>query len=170
MAQKKFIARLVLQGISVLGILLGFYLFLDSIYMIFSIQRDNLSDLCSSLIISVGMLVLAAFLIYSSYLMLRGKSFRVIKAFSALLALMSFSLVVQFGDFFINTDIEKKSLTIESIVVLASILVSAFVFVLIYTISVILLERLKEATYGPEKISETQNSTDDSGPDGSMKG
>jgi hypothetical protein len=157
---KKDTAKLVLQGISVIGILIGFYLFVDNVYTIFSVQRDNAGVLSSLRLFEVGMLVLAAFLIYSSYLMLRGKSFKVIKSFSVLPAMMSFSLVARFGDLFTNTDIEEKSSTIESIVTLASVLVSAFVFVIIYTISVILLERLKEAAYGPEKISETQNSSD----------
>jgi len=165
--QKKIIARLVLQGISILGILLGFFCFLRAISLIFSIQRDDLNDIFFSPIFSVIMLVLASFLIYPSYLMLRGKSFAVVKGFSALLALISFILATRFVLFFSTTlDIEKKGRLIEFIVLLAPLLI----LVLVYRISVKLLERLKQDAYGPEKISETQHSTDDSGPDGSMKG
>ena len=162
MAQrKKIIARLVLQGISILGILLGFTFFYIAIGMIFLIQRDNLTELCLSLFISVCMFVLAAFLIYPSYLMLRGKSFGVIETIAVLLAWTLPAFVFLLVEAFTTTlDSEKKAWPTEPIVVLVCLLVYLLVLVLVYKISVKLFERLKEAAYGPEKTSETQNSTD----------
>ncbi len=158
---KKDTARLVLEGISILGILFGLTFFYIAIAMIFPIQRDNLTDLFFSLIFSVGGFVLAAFLIYPSYLMLRGRSFRVIKSIAALLALTLSSPIIHLSIAFTKTsDSEKKTWPSEPIVVLLSFLVYVLVFVLVYKISVKLLERLKEAACGPEKTSETQNSTD----------
>ena len=147
--QKKKIARLVLQGISILGILFGFTSLYLAFVFTFSIQRDNIFG---SLIIPVYGFVLAAFLIYPSYLMLRGKSFGVIKTIAVLLAIIPFGLIGKHIETFTTLDSEKKTWSI--------FLVSVFVFVLVYIISVKLLERLKQAGYGPEKISETQHSTD----------
>ena len=163
MAQlKKNIARLILQGISILGIFFGFVCFLGGIsFMIFSIQRDNLSELCFSLIFLAWMWVLGIYLLYPSYKMLRGRSFGVIKSIAALLALMSLNLIDPFVEFFTTTLVSgKKARFIEDIVGCSSFLFFVLVFVLVYKISVKLLERLREAAYGPKKISGTQHSTD----------
>ena len=162
MAQQKMnIARLVLQAISILGILCGFAFFSSAIVMIFWFPRDNLTQLCILLIMSVWMVILGAFMLYPSYKMLRGRSFGVIKSISALLALISFSSVMQFADVFITTlESEKETRFIGIIVNFASFLFSALVFAIVYKVSVKLLERLRIAAYGPKNISETQNSTD----------
>ena len=47
---KKTTARLILQGISVLGMLLGLSLVLCSITMIFAMSRDDLAHLCFGLL------------------------------------------------------------------------------------------------------------------------
>jgi len=161
MAQpKKNIARLALQGISILGILLGFSFFLGAIAMIFSFQKDNLTELCFSLFILLWMLVLGAFLMYPSYKMLRGRSFEVIKSISAFLALTSFGFIVPFTENITNSVTREMSIATKTIVDLASFLLLVLFSVLVYKISMKLLERLRVAAYSPEEISETQNSTD----------
>ena len=159
MAQpKKNIARLVLQGISILGILLGLGCFCSSIAMIFSFDRKNLYGL---LMFSGIGLVLAAFLIYPSYKMLRGRSFEVLKSIAALLALTSFSFIEPFTDFIRTRLVGENASTVkEAMVDFSSFLLFVLVSVLVYKGSVKLLERLKKAAYGPKHISETQNSTD----------
>jgi uncharacterized membrane protein (UPF0136 family) len=153
---KKIIARLVLQGISVLGILLGFSCFLSSIAMIFSFDRVNLY---SRIIFSGTGIVLGAFLMYPSYLMLRGKSFTVIKSITALLALSAFCLIDPFTEF-ISTSINREMpIVTNTIVDCASFLLFVLVSVLVYKISIKLLDRLIEAAYGPEILSDTQQST-----------
>lgn len=154
---KKKIARLTIQGISVLGILVGFFCFLSAISLIFSIQRNDFNDILSSPVFSAIMWVLASLLIYPSYLMLRGKSFAALKGFSALLSLICFVLAVRFVRFISTTlEIEKKSLAIEVIVSLTPLLFWVLVSGIIFK----LLQRLKQAAYGPEIISETQISMD----------
>lgn len=162
MAQlKKNIARLVLQGISILGILFGFISFLSGIAIIFSIQRDNLANICGSLIFSGALLVLGAYLIYPSYLMLRGRAFGVIKSIAAFLALIFSGFVNSLVEVYTNTlDSGTMSRFIEDIAGFASMLVFVLVFVLVYSISVKLLERLREAAYGHKNISGTQDSKD----------
>jgi hypothetical protein len=161
MAQpKKKIAKLVLQGISVLGILFGFFCFFFAIDFIFSIQKDNLFDLCISLLLSAWMLVLGAFFMYPSYKMLRGRSFLVIKSMAALLALSAFSLVERLIEF-INTLINRELSILEQTAVdSSSFLLAVVVFVLVYKICTKLLGKLRIAAYGLEEISEAQHSTE----------
>ncbi len=158
--QKKNIARLVLQGISIIGILCGFAFFSSAIVMIFWFPRDNLTQLCILLIMSVWMVILGAFMLYPSYKMLRGRSFGVIKSISALLALMSFSLIEPFNEVLTTSVTGEMSIVTKSIVNFASFLLFVLFSVLVYKVSVKLLERLKEAAYGHKNISGTQNSTD----------
>lgn len=158
--QKKNIARLVLQGISILGILLGLTFFLFAIAMIFSLQKENLTELCFSLFIFVGMLVLGAVLIYPSYKMLRSRSFEAIKSISAFLALTFFSLPMPYAKdltTYLNSEMPTE---IKAFADLAFFLLVAFVSLLVYKISMKLLESLMKAAYGPEKIPETQESKD----------
>ena len=154
--QKKNIARLILQVISILGILFGIGLFSTSIAMIFSFDRENLFGW---LMFSGVGLVLAAFLIYPSYKMLRGKSFEVIKSIAALLALTSFNLI-PFAENLTKSDSGEMSRITEDIIIFGSLALSWLAFILVYKVSVKLLERLRIAAYAPKIIPETQHSTD----------
>lgn len=158
--QKKNIARLVLQGISILGIIFGFCCFFSAIFIIFSILRGKLDIDFVWLIQLAVLLVLGAFLLYPSYLMLRGRSFEIIKSISVLLALPCFGLFWPFVEILTTSGSGKMSRFIENIVVLASGLFFVVVVVLVYSICVKLLRRLVKAAYGTNNISGTQHSTD----------
>ncbi len=158
--QKKDIARLVLQGISILGILFGISCFFFAIDFIFSFPREDLTDLCVVLIMLIWMLVLGAFFLYPSYKMLRGRSFEVLKSMAALLALSAFGLIMPFAEDLTQSDSQEMSRILEDIIFFASLALSALAFVLVYKVSVKLLNRLQKAAYGPEITSETQDSTD----------
>ncbi|MCP4609049.1 MAG: hypothetical protein GY845_10100 [Planctomycetes bacterium] len=154
--QKKNIARLVIQAISILGILLGFGFFSSSIAMIFSFDRENLYGW---LMFSGVGLVLAAFLIYPSYKMLRGRSSEVLKSIAALLALTSFSLI-PFAEDLTTSDSGDMSRFTKDIIIFGSLALSWLAFILIYKVTVKLLNKLLEKAYGPKIIPETQISTD----------
>jgi hypothetical protein len=158
--QKKNIARLVLQGISVLGILFGFCCFLSSFAMISFIQTDDLFGLFLSVFAILWMLALGALFMYPSYKMLRGTSFLVIKSMAALLALTFFGSLMPYAEDITTYFNDGMSIEIKSPVELASFILVVFVSVLVYKVSVKLLEKLKEAAYGPNQISETKHSTD----------
>jgi hypothetical protein len=68
---KKSIARLILQGISILGILAGGMLVIAGLGVLLEMQREDLAVLVSSLVASAAMLVMGVYLIYRSYLMWR---------------------------------------------------------------------------------------------------
>ena len=157
---KKIVARLALQVISVLGIIWGFMFFYFAINMIFSYPIDNLYGW---LMFSGGGLVFGAYLLYPSYLMLRGKSFGGLKSIAALLAFFSFILVCRLDTAFtstLNSGTMASSAKKREIVEFAFYIFSMIAFVLVYKISVKFLERLRIAAYGPLEISGTQNSTD----------
>ncbi len=158
MAQlKKNIARLVLQGISILGILFGFSCFFVAIFIIFSILRGNLAIDYVGLIFLGALLVLGTYMIYTSYLMFRGRAFGAIKSISVLFALFLSVLVRQLGEVFTPTSVSGKTARlIEDIAGLASLL-SIVVF---YLICIKLLRRLLKAANVPKDISGTQHSTD----------
>ena len=152
MAQKKNVARLVLQAISILGILFGLCCFLSVFAMISVIQTDDLILLCITVFGILWMLALGAFFVYPSYKMLRGKSFLVIKSMAALLALTFFSLLMEYVEdltTYLNSEI---SIEIKTLVELAPFLLVAIVSVLIYKICKKLIDRLVEAAYGISNI------------------
>ena len=96
MAQlKKKTARLILQGISILGILLGFSLVLSAIGTVLGLERDSLTILCGSLVLSAAVLALGVYVIYTSYLMFRWRAFAAITWISVLLALFLFGVAGQ---------------------------------------------------------------------------
>ena len=158
--QKKNIARLVLQGISVLGILSGIGCFLCAIVLIFPFPREDLIDLFFMFVMSLWMLVLGAFLTYPSYQMLRGRSFLVIKSMAALLALDVFGLLMIHAEDFNTFFFSNMPIEIKAFAELVPFLLSTFVSVLIYKICKKLLDRLVVAAYGPEAISETKPATE----------
>jgi len=155
---KENIARLVLKGISILGIFFGFGCFSFAIFIIFSLLKGNIAITYGWLFHLTVLLVLGAFLIYPSYLMLRERSFEVMKSISVLLALFSSGLVEPLGKGFEATSVsEKTARLIEDIAGIASLL-SIVIFYLIY---IKLLKRLLEVAYNSKKISGTQQSTDE---------
>jgi len=158
MAQlKKNIARLVLQGISILGLLLGISLFCFAIVFIFSIQRDNLVILCLWLIISGGALVLGIYMMYTSYLMFRWRAFGAMEWISVLLAISSFGWVHQLVEFLATTSGSgRMPRFVEDIAYVADLPLP----VLVYLICIKLLKKLLEVADSPKKISATQPSTD----------
>lgn len=153
------IVRWFLQGICVLGILIGvffiFSFFIFIFFFVFPIPRDDLLFLCLEFLASVFMLALGVFLICDSYLMLRGKAFGAIKDFSVLVALMFFSLVGPLCEYVESASVGKKKARFIEEIIGVSFLIS---FWLVYLICKKLLKRLVELAYGPEKMSGTQNS------------
>jgi len=153
--KKKNIARLVLQGISILGIFFGFIWLGCPIAFISGIQRVNhaIDDAFyyALLILSGALSILGAYLIYTSYLMLRGREFGAIKLISAFLAMISFGMVQP-----LVSASGKIASFIKDIAGLASLLFP----VLVYLICVKLLKRLLKVAYGTKEISGTQHSTD----------
>ena len=146
--RKKTVARLILQGICVLDILIGFCFLCLAITMLFPIPRDNLFLLCT-LLLGLGiMLAIGVILIRDSYLMLRGKAFGAVKDFSVLVALIFFSLIQP-----VDESIKDKSISEEK-----AMIIYVFAFWLVYLIGVKLLKRLVKVAYGPEKISGARSS------------
>jgi hypothetical protein len=79
MAQpRKNTARLVLQGIGILGILSGGMLVMAALGVVLEMQGENLPVLYGSLALSGALLALGVYLIYTSYLMLRLRAFTVV--------------------------------------------------------------------------------------------
>lgn len=154
MAQlKKNIARLVVKGISILGIFFGFIWLGSPIAVIsaITILKDNLAIYYAFLILSGALSILGAYLIYTSYLMLRGREFGAIKLISAFLAMNSFGMLQP-----LVSASGKIASFIKDIAGLASLLFP----VLVYLICVKLLRRLLKVAYSPQEISGTQHSTD----------
>lgn len=80
------LARLILQGIALLGILLGLFVFCIFLAMFFESMRPDFVLLCGGIVISILVLAIGVYLIYISYLMLRGLSYAAIKPLGTLLA------------------------------------------------------------------------------------
>jgi len=157
--KKKNIARLVLQGISILGILFGLSLFCCATPIISWIQeeRSNLAIQCGMLIFSGVLLILSIYLIYASYLMFRGRAFGAIYSISVFLALIFSGLFDSLIEVFTTTSYSgKMARFIEDILRFASL----FFFLLVYLICVMLLKKLLKLAYSPQEISGTQHSTD----------
>jgi len=157
--EKKNIARLVLQGISILGILFGLSLFCCATPIISWIQeeRRNLAIQCGLLIFPGALLILSIYLIYTSYLMLRGRAFGAIYSISVFLALFFSFLFDSLIEVFTTTsDSGKTTISIEDIMGFVSLLL----FLLVYLICVVLLKKLLKVAYSPQEISGTQDSTD----------
>ena len=153
---KKNIARLVLQGISILGIFFGFSWVGCAIISAFPIEGDSRAIDYVGLIFSGVLLVLGTHLIYTSYLMFRGKAFGAIHLISVFLALIPFSLVVSLIKVYEATSDSEKIVKFEDILYIASLPFLVFV----YLICVMLFRRLLKAANVPKNISGTQHSTD----------
>ncbi|HUS71853.1 MAG TPA: hypothetical protein VMY06_02220 [Sedimentisphaerales bacterium] len=84
--KKRNLARFVLQGIALLGILFGLFVFCISVAMFFESMEPDFVLLCGGLVISILVLAIGVYLIYISYLMLRGITYAAIKPLGTLLA------------------------------------------------------------------------------------
>lgn len=164
MAQrKKIIALSVLKGISIFGILIGLSLVYFTVVVILpTLLEDNfapenhLALRCGEFIFSGVVLIVGAYLVYTSCLMFRGRTFEAFKTFSVFVALSLFISVV---DPLCRLPIEwVNGEEARALVGLASFFVALFLSVFVYLICVKLLKRLVEVAYGSEHISGTQNS------------
>ncbi len=84
--KKRNLARFVLQGIALLGILFGLFVFYISVAMFVESMRPDIILLCGGIVISILILAIGVYLIYISYLMLKGLSYAAIKPLGKLLA------------------------------------------------------------------------------------
>lgn len=160
MAQlKKKIAKLALQGISILGMLFGFSLVYFSIAIVFYVPRGDLAHLCASLGLLAILLVLGLPFIYTSYLMFRGKAFGAIELIATVLAIFVFGSVVDPVYLFAAKSV--SGIHARTVVGLASCLATLSLSVLVYLICTRLLKRLVKVAYHPEKVSETRHSKEE---------
>jgi len=136
------IARLILRGFSILGILSGGMLVIAAIGILFEIQREDCAVLCGSLVLSVVLSVIGAYLIYTSYLMLRLRAFAVVtRDIPTLLAACVFIVaerVMSWADTLVSEELSRY-------VTLSCALVSLLLFYLGISVFTKLSKRLLEA-------------------------
>jgi hypothetical protein len=89
--KKRNLARFVLQGIALLGILFGLFVLYFFVAMFFESMRPDFVLLCGGIVTSILVLAIGVYVIYISYLMLRGVTYAAIKPLGTLLALAFFS-------------------------------------------------------------------------------
>jgi len=132
-------ARLMLKGMSIIGILLAFYFFLCAIFVIASLGRDPLVVKCSMFVFSGAVLVLGAYLMYSSYLMFRGKGFQAMKPICGSFLFVLFSVVRPLVISLLTTSVSgEEARSLEDKISLTLLLL----FLLVYSICVKLSKRL----------------------------
>jgi len=143
---KKNIARLVLQGIIILGILIGGMLVIAAIGILLEMQTEDIAVLSGSLVLSAVLLVTGVYAIYSSYQMLRLKAFaKAIKGIPASLAACVFLAAAPIMSW-IDTLASKE---LARYVRLSCILVSFLLFCLGISFFTRLFKRLLEAANEP---------------------
>jgi hypothetical protein len=147
---KKNTARLIVKGISLYGILLGFGSVCMGIGMTLSIQTDNLAFLCGGLVLSAVGLVLGPYLIYTSYRMFRGRAFGAIWLISVLSALLLNGVAVQSVRSFVATSVSGE--LPRHIELLGALAAPIGLFLCIY-VFIKLSKRLLEVAYGPQETS-----------------
>ncbi len=155
---KRKIAKLALQGISILGMLFGFSLVCFGIGIVFPVPRDDLALLCASLGFLGILLVLGLPFIYTSYLMLRARAFGAIELIAAGLGILVFGSVVNPVYHFAAKSV--NGIQARTLVGLASCFAALLLSVLVYLICNRLLKRLVKVAYHPEEVSETRHSKD----------
>jgi hypothetical protein len=155
---KKNTAKRVLQGIAILGMLLGLPLVLCSIPMIFAMLKDDLAHLCFGLFFMGFGLVLGSALLYSSYRLFRGTGFGAIKSLPAVLAFSVIGLTGQPLDSFATPLV--SGIQARTLVSLACFLIALLAAVLVYSLGTKLLQRLADTAYGPPGIAGMQPSPD----------
>jgi hypothetical protein len=158
--RKKTVARLILQGMCVLGILLGLSCVCFAVFLTIDIfspihQRDSLFFLCMEFLILLFMLALGIVLIRDSYLMLRGKAFGATKDFSVIVTLAYFVLAEPFLFIYENAPKGKRMTRFIGDIIIIAFFVSIWG---VYKICVKLLKSLAEMAYGPQVLSGIQSS------------
>ena len=113
MAQlKKNTARLILQGISLFGVLLGFSLVCvaisTAIGVIAEAEWDNLALVCAAFALSAVLLALGAYVIYTSYLLFRRRAFGAVVSISVLSAFFVVGGVMQSISSFAGTSAGER--------------------------------------------------------------
>lgn len=144
LSTKKNIARLILKGISILGILFGAFCLFFAIIFSLLVLIDDVDALFVWLFIIAVFLLLGAYLIYTSYRMLRWRSFGAIKAISVLLALYSWASSLAFLDAATSFSDKLTGYT-GDIIFFVFIIASWLIYVLVYLICVKLLKGLLTA-------------------------
>jgi hypothetical protein len=149
MAQaKKIAARSVVQGINVLGVLLGFGCCLAGVGMLLSIPGERAVSRWLVAGFSVFMLVAGVWLLQDSYRRFRRRSFEGIKSVAKNLAFGVLGLVAyslnRFGD---TLDLWIHARTLVNLTPL-------FAAWLVYSICTKLTNRVLKAASGPEEPSE----------------
>jgi cytochrome bd-type quinol oxidase subunit 2 len=146
MAQpSKRIARLTLQGISILGMSFGFSCFVGAIDTVTWSGSEHLTILCGLLVLSGALLVLGVYLIYSSYLMLRGRAFGAIKPISVFLAFLVLGLGVRSAK---SLGAASVSGNLPRYVDVVCVLAAVVGFYVVLVVCIKLLTRLSEVAYG----------------------
>ncbi len=148
---KTKIAKLILQGISIAGMFFGFSLVYFGIAIVPSVPRDDRVFLCLSLILVGMLLMLAIYLLYTFYLMFRGRAFRAIELLAAGLAVLVFGPVVNSVYHFAVTRV--SGIQARTVVGLASYFAALSLSVLVYLLCSRLLKELVEVAYHPEEVS-----------------
>lgn len=146
--QKKNIARLILQGISILGILCGGMLVFVALATASKVQRENLAVLCGSLVLSAVILVSGVHLIYMSYLMLRLRAFTLVtREVPTLLAALLVASIYAAAEPVMSFADTLGSETLSRDVKLSYALVSLLLFCLGTPVFTKLSKRLVEAAH-----------------------
>lgn len=89
--KKRNLARFVLQVIALLGMLFGLFVLYIFVAMFFESMRPDFVFLCGGIVTSILVLAIGVYVIYISYLMLRGIIYAAIKPLGTLLALAFYS-------------------------------------------------------------------------------
>ena len=159
---KKNIARLVLQGISVLGILFGLAWFVGGVATLVWMPREDVASLCFGLVLSALFSVLGAWFARDCYLMLRGKLLPPVKSISVLLALAFWggmdSLLGVLG-----TPFAGEERFVGGFIGFAAGLPAFLSAVIFYSLCTRLLNGLRHAAYGPAEPSDTRQPTRECG-------
>jgi hypothetical protein len=152
---KKNTARLILKGISILGILFGAFFVFFAIILSLLALIDDIDAMFIWLFIIAVFFLLGAYMIYTSYRMFRWRSFGAIKAISVVLALYSWASSLAFLDAATSFS-DKLSGYIGDIIFFVFIIASWLIYVLVYIVCVRLLKGLLAAANRSEEISETE--------------
>ncbi|HUV63258.1 MAG TPA: hypothetical protein VMW24_05125 [Sedimentisphaerales bacterium] len=151
---KKITAILVLRGVSILGILIGLSLVYFTVVVLLPtllednfVPEDNLALRCGEFILAGVVLVMSAYLVYTSCLMFRGRAFRAIELIAGGLAIYVFVSVVDPLTHFAAKWV--SGVQARTVVGLASFFASLLLSVLVYLICTRPLKRLVKVAYSP---------------------
>lgn len=151
-----------------LGILLGFACAVYAVVLVYPLGPDREHfghpPLYGLLGVSAGLLVgsMGACLLYTSYRMLRGRSYRAIRVIASSLAALVFIWALRSSTIMsVSEGLTGHAQGIRSL----GFWFALFVFLLLNSICEHLLNRVSKAAHGPDKISETSPPADQQGKD-----